>query len=155
MKTYISHRGNLIGPFPDLENRPDYILNALDSGFECECDVWWWGDGWWLGHDRPQYKTDFSFLLTPKLWLHAKNLEALERLRILELNCFSHDNDPYVFTSKGHIWAYPGSRLSKITVCVMPENADPLYSREEKELTWAICSDYVVLEKLQEIRRNT
>jgi hypothetical protein len=153
---YIAHRGNLIGPYPELENRPDYILNAIDCGFDCECDVWWHEGGWWLGHDSPLYKiTDPDFLESDGLWIHAKNSEALTRIQqeYPEANYFWHETDDYTLTSKGYIWAYPGSRLTKETVCVMPENAD--YTKDEKFKAWAICSDYIILEKLEEIRRNT
>lgn len=155
---YISHRGNLIGPNPDLENRPDYIMNAIDLGFDCECDVWWHDGGWWLGHDRPQYRiTDLDFLESGGLWIHAKNSEALMYLQrqYPVSNYFWHDSDAYTLTSHGYIWAYPGSTLSEDTVCVMPENADPLYTKDEKIKAWGICSDYIISEKLEEIRRNT
>jgi len=152
---YIAHRGNLIGPCPELENHPEYITNALDLGFDCECDVWWHEGGWWLGHDRPQYMIGADFLTHGGLWIHAKNIEALERLKhFLNLNYFWHDRDDYTLTSLGYIWSYPGSDLTKETVCVMPEHADPQYKPEEKRLAWAMCSDYIIHEKLEEIRRN-
>lgn len=140
---FIAHRGNTTGPVPALENKPTYITQALNSGFECEIDVWW-RNGWWLGHDQPDYEVPTSFLLQKGLWIHAKNLEALERLLILKVNCFSHDKDDYVLTSHGYIWAYPGSPLSHQTICVMPERAS--YSPSEKYAALGICSDYVSLE---------
>ena len=138
---YISHRGNLIGPYPDLENRPDYVQNALDSGFDCECDVWWKNDTWWLGHDKAQYPVSAEFIFQKRLWLHAKNTEALHRLRRWSntLNFFWHETDAYTLTSQGYIWAYPGSKLTSETICVMPENADPLYTRDEKNACYGIC----------------
>ena len=151
MRTYISHRGNLIGPMHDLENRPEYILNALNSGFDCECDVWWHSETWWLGHDKPQYQTNEVFLKKDRLWIHAKNLDALHRLLLLRVHCFFHHTDDYTLTSKGHIWAYPGSKITGNTVCVMPEHANNI----ENSKAWAICSDYVVAEKLEEIRGDT
>jgi hypothetical protein len=152
---YISHRGNLIGPYPELENRPDYIINALGSGVECECDVWWHEVGWWLGHDGPQYSISSEFLTRKGLWIHAKNTEALRRLGYFDINVnyFWHDKDDYTLTSQGYIWAYPGSEINKDTVCVMPENAT--YTTEQKMGALGICSDYIILEKLEKIRRNT
>lgn len=32
----ISHRGNISGPDPELENNPMYITKALDAGFDVE-----------------------------------------------------------------------------------------------------------------------
>lgn len=146
---YISHRGNLMGPFPLLENRQDYIENALNSGFECECDVWCINNKWWLGHDAPQYETDISFLFTHGLWIHAKNIEALEKLKGTCLNYFWHENDRYTLTSRGFIWAYPGSPLTENIICVMPENAVPQYTKDEKMKALGICSDYVMIEKFK------
>ena len=127
---FISHRGNLIGPYPDLENRPEYIENALDCGFECECDVWWKDDTWWLGHDRPQYMIKNEFLTQEGLWIHAKNTDAFHHLNHLDnlnrvnnfrrMNYFWHETDAYTLTSKGFIWANPGSKLTNETICVMP-----------------------------------
>ena len=53
----ISHRGNLDGPTPKEENRIEYIENALGEGYQVEVDVWWW-DGFYLGHDEPEYLMD-------------------------------------------------------------------------------------------------
>lgn len=148
---FISHRGNLIGSIPDLENRPEYILNAIQSGFDCECDVWYYESNWWLGHDKPQYLIDFEFFNRncKHLWVHAKNFEALHRLVGTHINCFFHDRDNYTITSKGIIWAYPGMELNSKTVCVMPDQ-----SHQTLEC-YGICSDYIISEKLNEIRRNT
>ena len=37
----ISHRGNINGKKPDLENKPEYIQNAIKLGYNVEIDVWW------------------------------------------------------------------------------------------------------------------
>ena len=57
----ISHRGNLNGSLQWEENRPDYINNALDLGYDVEIDVWKQPDGWYLGHDEPQFLIDEEF----------------------------------------------------------------------------------------------
>lgn len=156
---FIAHRGNLVGPCPDLENRPEYIINAIESGYDCECDVWYHENAMWLGHDAPQYKLEDPcvFLNMKNLWVHAKNIEALSILKKYYpcVNYFWHDRDPYTLTSKGYVWAYPGSTLTGDTICVMPEDANPMYTKEAKARALGICSDYIVLEKLEEIRRNT
>ena len=36
----ISHRGNINGPNPEMENDPRYIENTLGKGFNVEVDVW-------------------------------------------------------------------------------------------------------------------
>ena len=35
-----SHRGNLFGPIPERENKPDYIDEAISAGFNVEIDIW-------------------------------------------------------------------------------------------------------------------
>ena len=59
---YIAHRGLFQGPDKEKENHPDQIRKALKKRYDCEIDVWWKSDGWWLGHDEPQYKVDSSFM---------------------------------------------------------------------------------------------
>lgn len=145
---YISHRGNLIGPMPEHENKPAYILNALSLGFDCECDVWYHENDYWLGHDHPQYKISSQFLFTKGLWIHAKNYDAFTNIvsAFPDVNVFFHDSDPYTLTSQGFIWAYPGQPIRpERTVCVMPERIPT----EEKHLAYGICSDYIVREKLE------
>jgi hypothetical protein len=70
----IAHRGLVDGPNKEIENSPEQILTAIDLGYDCEIDVWY-DDGWYLGHDMPQYKTDAKFLLKNKesFWIHSKN----------------------------------------------------------------------------------
>ena len=36
----IAHRGNTRGPKPEKENQPEYILQAIQEGFDVEIDVW-------------------------------------------------------------------------------------------------------------------
>ena len=43
----ISHRGNIDGPNPKLENSPEYIQLAMEKGFDVEVDVWYKDDNWW------------------------------------------------------------------------------------------------------------
>jgi hypothetical protein len=38
----ISHRGNTIGPNPEMENSPLYIQETLDKGFDVEIDLSFW-----------------------------------------------------------------------------------------------------------------
>ena len=66
----ISHRGNLHGKNPDLENRPDYILQALKKGYHCEIDVWLIRNKIFLGHDKirkKMYEVKIDFLKHKKL----------------------------------------------------------------------------------------
>ena len=85
---YIAHRGNLIGPNPNKENHPNYILEALKQGFDVEVDVWYKDNRFALGHDKPQYTVDLKFLTNSSLWCHAKNIDALNMMLSYNVNCF-------------------------------------------------------------------
>jgi hypothetical protein len=51
---YISHRGNVDGKKPHLENKPEYIDEAISLGYDVEIDVWCIDGGLMLGHDEPK-----------------------------------------------------------------------------------------------------
>lgn len=150
MVLMIAHRGNMNGPNPRNENKPSYIQQALDLGYDVEVDVWL-VDGYpFLGHDDPKWPVDDAFLKKERLWCHAKNREALEFLVATGTNCFWHEDDKYTLTSKGVIWAYPGQPAGPLGVQVMPER-----TRDgPDENAWGICSDYVILEKIKQVCRN-
>lgn len=142
---WIAHRGNLYGPNPSRENHPDYIQEALHQGYDVEIDVWYKNGTWWLGHDEPQYPTTLSFLQTPRLWIHAKSLEALTELCTYKdtLHFFSHDGDPVVLTSQAIPWVFPGKPLNHRCVAVMPERAKESYKESQLKECYGICSDYI------------
>lgn len=144
----ISHRGNIDGPNPKRENHPDYIMEAVNQGYDVEIDVWKINDEYFLGHDEPQYKVERKWLaldIVHKLenntvryagWFHCKNIEAL--IEFKDYNSFGHDNDDYVLTGNNYIWAYPGKEKEGC-ICVMPE----LNNRKIPKGLVGICSDYI------------
>lgn len=134
----ISHRGNIGGPNDVRENSPYYIMEAQSMGYDVEIDVWYKENQFWLGHDFPQYKTDYKFLMNEKFWCHAKNLEALLEMKKYAIHYFWHENDTVTLTSKNYIWAYPGKQPIKKSIAVLPE----LY-KDDVSLCIGICSDYI------------
>lgn len=134
----VSHRGNLHGPLPGRENQPKYIQAALALGLEVEIDVWWVKNQWWLGHDRPDYRTEEKFIKQFKLWCHAKNSQALFKLLALGTNCFWHENDERALTSKGYIFTYPGKELTEKSIACLPEQVPdwPIVKAA------GVCTDY-------------
>lgn len=139
----ISHRGNISGPNPEQENRPEYIFEALKQGYDVEIDVWFKDNKFMLGHDEPQYEFPFELIDQhyPKLWIHCKNMDALSKLNELDpngskVNYFWHENDLGVLTSKSYIWSV---NLFNNGILVMPE----LFNRQPIETTIGICSDYI------------
>lgn len=139
---FIAHRGNYLGPNPELENTQTYIEKALVRGFDVEIDVRSIKNGKVvLGHDKPQEIVDLNFLLNEKIWCHAKTVCALKKLLEYKIHCFWHQTDKFTLTSKGWIWAYPSLKITHGTIVVLPEinNLCP------KNLVncAGICSDYV------------
>jgi len=141
----ISHRGNISGPNPEKENHPEYILAALLAGYEVEVDVWFTEGKFMLGHNEPQY--EFPFILLheyhSKLWMHCKNLEALEMFLTLDatgsrLNYFWHETDKVTLTSKNIMWAYPGTQPLKGSIAVLPE-----WKEDDTSQCAGIYSDYI------------
>lgn len=137
----ISHRGNINGINPSLENNPDYIKNTIYLGFNVEIDVWYHNNTFWLGHDNPEYQINLSFLLenSNKLWCHAKNIEAIiEMSKYPKIHYFWHQEDDITLTSKKYIWAYPGKQPIKNSIAVMPE-----LHKDDLGICKGICSDYI------------
>ena len=134
----IAHRGLFQGPDEEKENRPTQILGALNRGYDCEIDVWWLKDRWWLGHDEPQYMVEEEFIGKQGLWLHCKNLEALHELisRPFKYVYFWHQEDDV-------IWTYPGKHLTNNSVAVMPERCDKYWEYVKRIDIVGVCTDYV------------
>jgi len=141
----IAHRGNINGK-SEKENHPSYVLEAISKGYSVEVDVWVVAQKYYLGHDSPQYETSAPFLRNEKLWCHAKNFKALEKmLEDDEIHCFWHEKDSYTLTSKGIPWVYPKRELLKGSVCVSPE----IGYNGDISICKAICSDRIALYKEQ------
>ena len=135
----ISHRGNIEGPNPPMENNPNYIDNAITMGYDVEIDVRSIAGKCYLGHDHPEHKVEWKYLINSKLWCHAKNIEALDIMLDLKVHCFWHQGDDVVLTSKGYVWTFPGRRLTSKSICVLPELLGGIGFGESA----GICSDYV------------
>jgi hypothetical protein len=122
----IAHRGNYKGANPERENSPEYVIEAIEAGFNVEIDVWAIAQyGIFLGHDAPQYKINLDFFRANRrnyrIWAHAKNDEALEMLMREGIHCFWHNIDDYTLTSEGYVWTYPGKKLlPRRSIAVMP-----------------------------------
>ena len=135
----ISHRGNIEGPNPKMENHPIYINEAMNIGVDVEVDVRSLSGVCYLGHDTAQYEVEWNYLSDSKLWCHAKNIEALEIMLDLGIHCFWHQEDVVTLTSRNFIWNYPGTYLTKRSICVLPETVGGIKVNEAA----GVCSDYI------------
>jgi hypothetical protein len=135
----ISHRGNLNGPNSISENSILAISTALGQGFDVEIDVWFKNGKWYLGHDKPNYKINESFLENKKLWCHAKNLDALNlMLKNNKIHCFWHQNDNFTLTSKNYIWTYPNKDTRDNSIIVL------IKKQKIPKKTFGICTDFPI-----------
>lgn len=141
MLKVISHRGNIQGRDAFNENKPDQILKVLGMGFDCEIDLWRIRDVLWLGHDEPIYRINLSFLLNQKIWVHAKNLNALYFcLGYKNIHCFWHQTDDFTLTSKNFIWTYPEKRVGNNSIIV--DNSK--HWKNKNYNCYGVCSDFIL-----------
>ena len=139
----ISHRGNINGRIPELENNKGYIELAIANGYNVEIDIWWFKNNFRLGHDEPEYPVDIEYLQREELWCHAKNIEALiEMSKYSDIHYFWHQEDDITLTSKNYIWAYPGKQPIKNSIAVLPE----IYN-DKVDVCKGVCSDNIELYK--------
>jgi len=134
----ISHRGNINGPNPEMENDPRYVENTLARGYNVEVDVWSNGSDFFLGHDKPECQVSELFLRHGSLWCHAKDIKTFYKLIEVGVHCFSHDQDEVALTTKGYLWSSYGNQMTDKSICVMP----PRNTELPKNIA-GICSDYI------------
>tara|TARA_A100001201_G_C4095979_1_gene203810 strand:+ start:3748 stop:4227 length:480 start_codon:yes stop_codon:yes gene_type:complete len=153
----ISHRGNINGRQPNLENLPEYIDSTLELGYDVEIDVWAdKNNNLSLGHDYAQYPIEINWLLDRKehLWVHCKNFEALNRIMELDLKSFYHEKEKYTIVSVANfaraltdnlIWAHNLDNVSN--KCIIPLLSKKDITQWKPTEVYGICSDYVELLK--------
>lgn len=122
-KHWISHRGNISGPNKARENNPDYIIEAIEKGFDVLIDVWFVDGNWFLGTLGPQINVNLDFLTNPSIWCHAQNAEALQNLEAVGNGI--------------RLFKYDGS------IVMLPEKVEPSYTEEELKGFPGMCSNYV------------
>jgi 3-deoxy-D-manno-octulosonate 8-phosphate phosphatase (KDO 8-P phosphatase) len=143
----IAHRGNTNGAYPDKENTPEYLLDAVKRGFYVEVDVWKIGDKYFLGHDLPTHEVDKFFLFNNKFYVHCKNIQAFTTLsNYSQINCFYQTTEHVVLTSRGDIWFHSDIKSEKYG------NMRSIYVRLESPLVdnnlgyignyYGLCTDY-------------
>lgn len=135
---FIAHRGNIYGPTEE-ENKPEYVQEALKAGFHAEVDVWLSDDDeYWLGHDVPQYKVPFQFLVDNRIWCHAKDIDTfMDLAQHSQIQAFYQNDDLISLTTNGYFWCHqaapkygPRSIITFLGIAGSYTN------------TYAICSDY-------------
>lgn len=143
----ISHRGNVAGRIPNLENNPSYISDAISEGYDVEIDLWvtdMENDILYLGHDNPEYQVEYEWIIenNNKLWIHCKNLLALRYLLGTDIKYFWHQEDDFTLTSNRKIWTYPNKNVTDFSIIVC-QDIDSTKKIIEENIAYGICSDYV------------
>jgi hypothetical protein len=97
MPTIISNFGNLNGPIPEQENKPEYIINALNKNFHVKTNIWLHNDKLFLGTFKPDYQVTSNFIREANLWMQCMDIETLQFItKILPYaNFFFINNDNY------------------------------------------------------------
>jgi len=135
----IAHRGLMVGPNKEFENKPDTIDEALSYGFDVEVDVRLIRGELLLGHDDATYVCPTWLYDDKRVWFHAKNIDALVYLNAYGKRVFYHTEEDVVMTSKGELWALPGKGFSGSYI-VLPENTGEKIPKG----ALGICTDYAI-----------
>ena len=80
-----------------------------------------------------------------KLWIHCKNIDALDHFvtKTGGFNYFWHQEDDFTLTSKNYIWTYPGKSYTKSSVIVMPEWNNVNWDNLRVINSFGVCSDFI------------
>lgn len=141
----ISHRGNCNSINCARENTPLYIDEAIKSGFHVEIDVYQYRQGLWLGHDGPETEIELDWLTTrtEKLWVHCKNVGALNLLLETDLRCFFHESEKQtIIGNSKNIWTHDLANTTVKSVIPLLSRAE-LAKLGEYRHVYGICSDFV------------
>tara|TARA_R100001129_G_scaffold54001_2_gene37079 strand:- start:110 stop:604 length:495 start_codon:yes stop_codon:yes gene_type:complete len=155
-----SHRGNLNGKNPELENTPEYIDKAISNGFSVEVDIWKVGKKFFLGHDNPDTEIPYEWLEDRRndLLVHAKNFNAFSLFTFQHLNrdkelaVFFHENEKYALVHNcrnshgiiidGIIWAHCLDEINCKTIIPLLSSEDLSNNFPQKQI-WGVCSDHI------------
>lgn len=149
----ISHRGNINGRNPRLENSQSYIQKALDAGYKVELDIFHLDKKYWYGHDNcnchGEVDWDFVYKNKNNIYIHCKDAETLVAVSGANYNFFSHERDDFVVTSRGEVIAHSSKGESasyfpddiRGLILMLPEKYG--LSKESVKNCAGICSDII------------
>ena len=142
----ISHRGNISGRRPELENSQSYIREAVWQGYDVEVDVRWCPvrKQLFLGHDSCDYPVTIDLLRDYRnyLWVHVKDVRAALELANSDLRMFFHESERHtLIKNSDKIWTHD---LSEATTCsIIPLlNEEAAQSADQYPFVAGICTDY-------------
>lgn len=143
MSIIISNNGNLDGINQEKENTPEYIINALNKGFDVKINVSYKNGNYYL---KENYQINFNFLREEKLWIQCNDLETLQNLNSLLTysNLFYLENSP-TLTKSDFIWLPSLTKpINNKTILYLPELDWNYYNDGELFTAKAICTNYPI-----------
>jgi hypothetical protein len=145
LQRFICHRGNLKCKDLATENDPILLDKRIADGYDVELDVWYKDNELFLGHDEPEHRITFEWLMqSSKKYIHTKNAKTLEYLLLrcgkegYNPNIFYHTVEHYSLTTRNHIIVLPGQEILEGSVNMMPEMSP---SPKDSSKAYAVCSD--------------
>lgn len=145
LQRFICHRGNLERKELPTENDPDLLDKRIADGYDVELDVWYKDNQLFLGHDEPEHRITFEWLMeSSKKYIHTKNAQTLEYLLLrcgkegYNPNLFYHTGEHYSLTTRNHIVVLPGQEILVGSVNMMPEMSP---TPKDSSQAYAVCSD--------------
>ena len=75
------------------------------------------------------------------MFLHCKNIKAVEQLYETHYNWFWHEKDAMTLTSLGEIWCYPGHYI-KNGITMVKEKIDSTWKDTTPSNIKGLCTDY-------------
>ena len=143
----ISHRGNINGRQPNLENLPEYIDSALELGYDVEIDIWADKENnLSLGHDYAQYPVEINWLLDRKehLWIHCKNFLSLARLINTNLRIFYHQDENHtIIGNTKAIWSHDIDDANHQSIIPLIDIDSVNSFKNFNQKYYGICSDFI------------
>lgn len=141
----ISHRGNIDGIKPELENNPEYIQAAINLGYDVEIDIRLVNGELFLGHDLPDYKITLEWLksVSDNVWVHTKNFESLSYLiEFSWVRIFYHKLENHTIISNSSvIWSHNLSDANENSIIPLLSSSD--INNWIPKKVYGICSDFI------------
>jgi hypothetical protein len=144
---YYSSNGNISHIDLERESSPDYILEAVKSGYKVRfCIRLMSDDNLWIGEHEAKYKIediDFLFKNSKHFLIHCKNISSLHKLREIDLkkqlHYYYHATDNVSISSKGYFLIDYGKRpLGENVIAMFPEDTD--YQISDLKKCFGVCS---------------
>ena len=142
----ISHRGNITGRIPDSENRPSYIQDTINLGYDVEIDVQMKEGQLHLGHDYAQYRVELEWLVERKdrLWIHTKDFESLDLLIDKGLRIFFHEQERQtIINNTNLIWSHDLGSVSRKSIIPLLDLVSINEYGYLAQDVYGVCSDYL------------